>query len=98
MDEDLQLSRFVDWGVEESEEALCDGLDGCRSSVEANVEVEAVHPNLVRDVWPCVADIPVHLPHDADMLVAVQEGIFLVPYHSVPSAMRGFIRFEASIR
>ena len=34
--------------------------------------------NLMCYVWPCLADIPVHLPHDPNVLVAIEEGKFVV--------------------
>ena len=41
----------------------------------------------MRDIWPRVADVSIHFAHDPDMLVAIQEGIFLVPYVAWPSTM-----------
>lgn len=44
--------------------------------------------NLMCYVRPRITDIPIHFPHDTNMLVAVQEGVFLVP-HTCPSATMG---------
>lgn len=37
-----------------------------------------MHAYLVGDVRAGLADVPAHLSHDADVLVAVQEGVLLV--------------------
>jgi hypothetical protein len=41
-------------------------------------EGATAHSNLVCDVRARVADVPVHLAHDADMLVAVEKRILLL--------------------
>lgn len=66
-------------------------------TIRVVVEVETMHPNLVGNVWPCVTDVSIHLSHDADVFIAVQERVLFVSYHAIASTMRGFIRFEAGI-
>lgn len=34
--------------------------------------------NLVGDVWASFTDVTSHLPHNANVLVTVQEGVFLI--------------------
>ena len=41
---------------------------------------------LVRDIGSCVADVAVHLAHDADVLVAVQQRVFFISYHTWPAS------------
>lgn len=45
----------------------------------------------MRDVRPCVTNVTIHLPHDSNMLVAVQERVFLVTHAGPTAAMRGFV-------
>ena len=53
--------------------------------------------DLMRDVRPRVADIAVHLAHDAYVFVAVEEGV-LVLLHTIAShRMRGLVRLKAGI-
>ena len=54
---------------------------------------EFARANLMRDVWPCVTNITIHLPHDPNMLVAIQERVFLVAHAGPTAAMRGFVCF-----
>lgn len=49
------------------------------------------------DVWSCVANVPVHLPHDSNMLVTVEEGVLFVFDRAATTIMRGFVRFETCI-
>lgn len=51
----------------------------------------------MRDVWSCVTDVPVHLPHDPNMLVTVKERVLFVLDDATTTAMRGFVRFETRI-
>jgi hypothetical protein len=44
-----------------------------------NRKADRTASNLVRDVGPSITDISVHLPHDANVLVAVQQRVLLVP-------------------
>ena len=49
-------------------------------------------------VWPGVADISIHLAHDADMLVAVEERELFVPHIIDAATMGCSIRFQAGVR
>lgn len=51
----------------------------------------------MRDIWSGVTDVPVHLPHDSNMLITIQKRVFFVLYDAAPAAMRGFVRFETRI-
>lgn len=50
------------------------------------------------DVGPGIADVPIHLSHDANVLVAVQQRVLLVSdgAHSA-GGVRGLVRLEARI-
>lgn len=48
------------------------------------------------DVRPRITDITVHLPHDTNMLITVQQRI-LVVFYATAAAMRGFVRLKAGV-
>ena len=51
-------------------------------------EVKRAH--LVGDIRASLADIPIDLPHDADMFIAVQQGVpFIAQAASTGTGMRG---------
>jgi hypothetical protein len=52
--------------------------------------------HLVGDIRARLADVPVHLPHDPDVFIAVEERILL--FTSTAAAMRRTVRFQASVR
>lgn len=45
-----------------------------------------------------LADVSVHLAHHTDMLVAVEQGVFLITVGAAASAMRGAESFQACMR
>lgn len=96
MDVDLQLSSFVDRRVEQCEEALQNRSGGCKLSATLS-GAGFERPNLVRYVGTCVADVSVHLPHNTDMLVAVQKRELFVSDHAVATSMRSFVRLETRV-
>lgn len=51
-------------------------------------------------VWPRLADVSVHLAHNANVLIAVQQRVlFLALDAHVPSAgVGGLVRFETGVR
>lgn len=54
----------------------------------------------MRDVGTSIADVTVHLTHDADVLVAVEQRVFLVAlqaHAAAAAAARGLVRLEARI-
>lgn len=53
--------------------------------------------HLMSDVRSCIADVSIHLPHDADMLVAVEQRVLFVLDHATTTAVRGFVGFETRI-
>jgi 16S rRNA A1518/A1519 N6-dimethyltransferase RsmA/KsgA/DIM1 with predicted DNA glycosylase/AP lyase activity len=59
---------------------------------------EDMSSNLVSDVGSGIANISVHLAHDADVLVAVEQGVLLVSdrAHSA-SSVRSLVGFEAGV-
>lgn len=56
-----------------------------------------MYPNLVGNVRTSVADVSVHFPHDTNVFVAVQERVFFISDHTVATAMRSFVGFEAGV-
>jgi hypothetical protein len=56
-------------------------------------------PNLVRDIWSRIADISIHLSHDADMLIAVKQRVFFVSRrpHTTARRVRSLVRLETGI-
>lgn len=49
------------------------------------------------DVRSCITNVSVHLPHDANMLVAVEERVLLVPDHATSTAVGSFVGLETCI-
>ena len=56
-------------------------------------------PNLVSDVRPSITDVSVHLSHDTNVLVAVEQRIFLFLVRCIAtrSAVGCFVRLEAGV-
>lgn len=50
------------------------------------------------NVWARVANVPIHLAHDAYMLVTVKKRVLLVLDSSTPASMGCFICLQACIR
>lgn len=94
-DVDLELASFVDRRIEEGEEALYPvSAQGHRlaGSGYAPQPQRGCVANLVGDVGPRIADVAVHLPHDTNVLVAVQERIFFVPVGGAHPVRRATLR------
>ena len=53
--------------------------------------------HLMCDVWPRVTDVSVHLAHDPNMFVAVQEGVLFVSHIAHAAAIRCSICFQARV-
>jgi hypothetical protein len=70
VDVDLKLSSLVDRGVEEGKETL--QIVSIITMLNRNVT------NLMGDIWSSVADVAIHLAHDSNVLVTVQERVFLL--------------------
>lgn len=68
----------------------------CKSSASGQ-EAEVKHPNLVRYVGTCVTYVSIHLPHDADVFIAVEKRVFVIPYHAIAASMGSFVGFEAGM-
>ncbi len=51
------------------------------------------------DVGPGIANVPVHLAHDANVLIAVEKRVLFLPLHAhaAGAAVRGLVGFEAGI-
>ena len=63
----LQLSSFVDRGVQESEEALGEEVS------TAEVRQRCALGDLVGDIWSGFTYVSSHLAHDTNMLITVQQ-------------------------
>lgn len=94
MDVYLQFPCLVDWRVQKGEQTL------------HTIAMSKVHDGqvssrrdlyLMRDIRPSVTDVPIHLSHDSNVLVAVQQRV-LVIFCSSASTARRFICFKAGIR
>lgn len=58
-----------------------------------------VSSNLVGNVWSRIADVTIHLAHDADMFVTVEQRVLLLPLRTGSvSAIAGLVCLEAGIR
>lgn len=70
----------------------------CRHTMVLKGEIFMSH--LVGDVWAGVADISIHLSHDANMLVAVEEGVLLLALntHAAGPTVGSLVRLEAGMR
>jgi hypothetical protein len=51
--------------------------------------VEECQKALVRDIWSGIADVAVHLAHDTDMLVTIEERVLLVTLLTWSAATMG---------
>lgn len=90
VDVDLQLSGLVDWGVEEGKETLC--------IVSINAMLNRNVTNLMCDIWTSVADVAIHLAHDADVFIAVQKRVFLLTLSAGSTAtIAGLVCLETGI-
>lgn len=56
-----------------------------------------IDSNLVCDIWSGIAYIAVHLAHHTNVLVAVEEGVFLVALPWSTPTMTGFIGLKTGI-
>lgn len=56
--------------------------------------------NLVSNVRASITDVTVHLAHDSDMLVTVEQRVLILAMHasSTSATMYSFVRFKAGIR
>lgn len=61
--------------------------------------LEEERANLMRDIRSRVADIPIHLAHHTNMLVAVQQRVLLLPLsaHAARAAVGCLVGLEAGI-
>lgn len=53
--------------------------------------------DLVGDVWTRITDVAAHLPHDTNMLVAVEKRVLVLLSDTAASAMRGLVRLKTGI-
>lgn len=53
--------------------------------------------NLMGDIRPSIADVAVHLAHDADVLVAIQERVLLFPDAIAVGPVRCLVSLETGI-
>ena len=54
--------------------------------------------NLVSDIRPCVTDVTIHFAHDTDVLVTVQQRVFLLALTAWSVATKaGLVGLEAGI-
>lgn len=83
--EALKGSGDTDRGRDLNEDTL--------GSMDVNLElasfvdgrVQQGEETLVGDVRSGITDVPVHLPHDTDMLIAVKEGILVLAVSPIPT-------------
>ena len=101
---DLKLPCLVDGRVEKREQALS------KAGRSQHVECKLVpgqgaaaaerdkEPDLVSDVGSSITDITVHLAHDTNVLVAVEQRVLLVSDGAHPACgVRSLVRLEAGI-
>ena len=48
------------------------------------------------DVWSSIADVTVHLSHDTNMLITVEQRV-LVVFDAIASAVRRFVGLKARV-
>ena len=48
------------------------------------------------DIWSCITDVTVHLAHDTDVLVTVQQAV-LVIFHAI-APVGSFVCLQAGVR
>lgn len=81
MNIDLEAAGLVDGGIQKSEKTL-EGISSQRKEKCGKI------PHLVSNVRPRLADITIHLAHDADVLVAVEQRVFLILGAGAPAMSR----------
>lgn len=106
---DLEFPGLVDRRVQQSQEALSQSSQhvGCRRrhAMPATTRLSAPpqrvgSSDLVCDIWPGVTDVPVHLPHDANMFIAVEERIFFFALDAIAAStsMGCLVSLETCVR
>lgn len=88
---DLELAGFVDGRIEQGEEALVLALAflcAQRSGHESS--------HLMRNIRSRVTNVAVHLPHDANVFIAIQQAVLLV-LHAIAAAVGSLVCLEACI-
>lgn len=86
----LELSGLVDGGIEQGEQALGQSAKAARLGRRRKVA------HLMGDVGTGFANIAAHLSHDANVLVGIQQRVFLVAGPS-PTPGVGLVGFERGI-
>jgi hypothetical protein len=90
MDIDLKPSGFVDWGIEEGEQTLPE------TSACPCMDFTTTH--LMCYIRSRFANVSAHLPHDTDVVVAVEQVELFFSSAGTPSrAMRGLVCFQCRI-
>jgi hypothetical protein len=92
VDENLKATGLVDGGVEEGEETLEKVLKKGIIVVKKRSSVLSAY--LVGNIRTSLADITIHLAHDTNVFVAVQQRILLILR---PSTARGPVGLQAGI-
>lgn len=91
VDVNLQFSGLVDWRVEEGKQTL--------KIVSTVVVSHGKVANLMCDIWSGIADIAIHLAHDPNVLVTVQQRVFLLTLATWSTAtVAGLVCLETGIR
>lgn len=95
--ETLESTGNADRGRDLDEDAL-GGVDvDLQAAGLVDGRVEQSQEALVCDIGTSVRDVAVHLAHDTNVLVAVEQRV-LVILHAIPAAVRGLIRLQAGVR
>lgn len=87
----LELAGLVDWRVEQGEQTL-------RSHVSWPAPSATRRTHLVCYIWPRLTNVAAHLPHDTNVIVAVEEVVLvLTRTRASARAMRRLICLEGGI-
>lgn len=106
VDVNLEFAGLVDGRIEQSKETLVSMIsmlnaDSGRGRVVApEVQSRAVVvSNLVSDIGTGITNVSVHLAHDSNMLVAVEQRVLLLPLNTVSAgaSMRGLVCLETGV-
>jgi hypothetical protein len=60
------------------------------------MDIMALRRDLVRYVWTCFTNVASHLAHNANVLIAIQQRVFLV-FSSRAATMSSFVCFETCV-
>lgn len=96
--ESLEGTWYADAGAHLDEDSFS-GVDvDLKLAGLVDRRIKEGQKTLVCNIWSRIANVAIHLAHDADMFVTVQQRVFLLPLRTRSvSAIASLVCLEASI-